>query len=145
MLVCLMLSQRFLRVILFFKLFFSFSAWVPLLFQFSDLFFHFSGLLLNPSCIFQFSNCILFHSVTSICYFLMFSVSLLKFSLWSIHSSIPSLVNIRMTNILNPLSAKLLIPCYKDFFSKFLPCSFIQDFIPVFPPFCLTLCTCFMY
>ena len=65
-----------------------------------------SGLLLSPSIIFCRSVIVFFSSVTSIfIYFLLFSKSLLMFSL---HSSIllPSLVSIFMTITLNSLSRK---------------------------------------
>ena len=104
MLFCLMWSHRSLKLSSLLKILFSFccSVWVSptALSSNSHPFFCSSGLLLNRASMFYRSVVMFFSSVTSVWYFLIVSVSLLKFSLYlSIH--IPSSVSIFVAITLN--------------------------------------------
>ena len=111
-------------------------------FQITAFFSASSGLLLNPSSIFFSSVTILF--VSPVWYILIFSLSLLKFSLF-IHSS-PKFgdhSNIFITIDLNSLSGKLLLFVSRRLFSGVLSCSFVWNiflcFLILLDSLCLLL------
>lgn len=79
--------------------------------------------------------------ITYIWYFLVFSISLLKFSLWS-SILLPSSVSIFITISLNSLSRRLFIFILFSSFSGVLFCSWIGTYSS-FSSFCVKLCACF--
>lgn len=140
MLFCLMLSHLSFRLSSLKKIFFSFccSLWVISTSLSSRLLIHSSfslNLLLIPSTVFfPFSYCIL--QLCNFCmYFLLFSISLLKFSLCS-----SSLVSIFKIIILNSLSGRLVTSVsLRSFFLRFHLVLLFETHSCV-SSFCLTLC-----
>ena len=118
MLVCLILSHNSLKLTSLFFTHFSFSfhsfflLWLnefhfPFL-GFTDTFFIWCSMLLNPSIEFYNKIIVFFSSMISVYYFLIFSVSLFRFSLYSC-IVLQTSVSIFMTIISNSLSGKLLV------------------------------------
>lgn len=144
MLVCLMLSQRSLRVPLLFKILFFFSALSSITLSSSSVIYSsaLSSLLLNPSAVFFSSVIVFFHSVTSIWYFLIFSISVEILTV--IHPFFHSKFGEHpydqyFESFINKIADLHVI---KIFFLKFCFVLLFKTYCCI-SSFCLTLCTCF--